>query len=541
MIWIPVLEEKMKHLAKLLLSISLGFLMVMGLLHFLQASTAVAQSVPDQTQVIQAGLEYLQSQQQADGGIVGFSDVSDPDTTARSVLAFITAGKPVSEVTSTEGNSMLDYLDAQAITYTHDTTGTLFPGRAGILLAAVSLSGEDPLAFGGMNLVGELEASFHPDTGAYSTTAKQDFSNGQASDLSQAWAILGLSLAGRTIPDAASQYLIQSQASDGSWGGGDPDTTALAVTAMLANQKVNVQNEVIQNAFGFFHNTQTPSGGWKPSWDTDPLNADSTGWIVQALVSAGEDLRGQSWTKDQINPVDALLSLQKPDGSIGGTYANTYSTAEAIIGLSGMPLSNLGISPASNRAGLAIFSGDNSLFTICVSIPESTITGLDLLQRSGLAIETATNPTQGTAVCKIGNVGDASNNCFGSMPNYWSYWQLGENGWGYSAVGADQSQVVDGGVYAWSWGSGDPPAVLTFQNICEGVAFVLPTATETTIPPTDTPQPTQVPTVVPATVPPLPTATVTTARSGAGSYIVYASILLVLGVLIIYLIRFRSK
>jgi hypothetical protein len=531
----------MKHLSKLLLSLTLSFLIVLGLSYFLQASTAVAQTAPEQSQVIQAGLVYLQSQQQADGGITGFSGVSDPDTTARSVMAFITAGKPVSEVVSTEGNSMLDYLAAQAITYTHDTTGTLFPSRAGILLTAISLSGDDPSAFGGMDLAGELEASFHPDTGAYSTTAKQDFSSGEASDLSQVWAVLGLSLAGHTTPDAAIQDLIQSQAGDGSWGAGDPDTTALGVTALLASRMVNVQNDAIQNALGYFRNTQAPSGGWKPSWDTDPLNADSTGWIVQALVSAGEELRGQSWTKDQTNPVDALLSLQKPDGSIGGTYANTYSTAEAIIGLSGIPLSNLGISPTSHRAGLAVFSGDNSLFTTCVSFTGNTISGLDLLQRSGLVIETATNPTQGTAVCKIGNVGDASNDCFGSMPNYWSYWQLGENGWGYSAVGADQSQVVDGGVYAWNWGTGDPPAILTFQNICEGVAFVLPTATETSIPPTDTPQPTPVPTLVPATLPPQPTATVTPTKTGAGSYIVYASILLVLGVLIIYLIRSRSK
>jgi len=535
------MEENMKHLSKLLLSLSLGFLMVIGLSHFLQASTAKAQSIPDRSQVIQAGLAYLQSQQQADGGIVGFSGVSDPDTTARSVLAFVTAGKPVSEMLSAEGNSMLVYLAAQAITYTHDTTGTLFPGRAGVLLTAVSLSGGDPSAFGGMDLAGDLENSFHPDTGAYSTTAQQELSNGKASDLTQAWAILGLSLAGHSVPDAAIQYLIQSQAMDGSWGPDDPDTTALAVTAVLASRKVDVQSDVIQNALGYFHNTQASSAGWRPSWDTDPLNADSTGWIMQALVSAGEDLRGQNWAKDQTNPVDALLGLHKSDGSIGGTYANTYSTVEAIIGLSEIPLSNLGIFPTSHRAGLAIFSGDNSLFTACVSFTESTITGLDLLQRSGLAIETATNPTQGTAVCKIGKVGNASNDCFGSMPNYWSYWQLGENGWGYSVVGADQSQVGDGGMYAWSWGTGDPPAILTFQNICEGVAFVLPTATQTSLPPTDTPQPTLEPTLIPATMPPQPIATVAPAKTGVGGYIVYASILLVLGGLIIYLIRSRSK
>jgi hypothetical protein len=530
----------MKSLYKSLLSLSLGILMVLGIAHFLQTNPAAAKTVPIQTVVIQAGLAYLQTQQQSDGGIVGFSGVSDPDTTARSVMAFISAGESVSGVVSAEGNSILDYLAAQAITFTHDTTGTLFPGRTGILLAAITLAGGNPSAFGGMNLTGELESSFRPDTWVYSTTAQQDFSSGAASDLSQAWAILGLSLAGQTITDSAPQYLIQSQAADGSWGSGDPDTTALAMTALLASRKIDSQSQTIQNAIKYFHDTQAASGGWKPSWDTDPLNADSTGWILQALVSAGEDLRGQSWMKDQTNPVDALMSLQKPDGSIGGTYANTYSTAEAIIGLSGKPLSNLGVAPVSHRAGLAIFGGDNSLFTTCISFTEDSITSLDLLQRSGLAIETATNPNQGTAVCKIGEEGDPSNDCFGSMPNYWSYW-LNGNGWEYSVIGADQGQVKDGSVNAWSWGTGNPPPLISFQNICEGATYVLPTAEQTIASPTNTSAASPVPTSIPPTLPPQPTPTVTGTQRGVGTYIVYASILIVFGVLIIYLISSRKK
>jgi hypothetical protein len=536
-------ESIMRQKIVLLLPLTSGLLMVTGLLLLFQLGVAKAQGVPDQAGVIEAGLAYLQTQQQADGGITGFSGVSDPDTTARTVVAFITAGKSVRNMASSAGNSMLDYLAAQAISYTHDTTGTLFPGRAGVLITAIKLAGEDPSGFGGMNPAGELEASFHPDTGAYSTTAKSDFTSGAASDLSQAWAILGLSLTGRTIPEPATNYLMQTQAGDGSWGAGDPDTTALAVTALITSGKVTNQSEAIQKAIQYFHATQAPSGGWKPSWDTDPLNADSTGWILEALVSAGEDVRGQSWNAQQANPLDALMSLQKPDGSIGGTYANSYSTAEAIIGLSGIPLSNLGIAPVNHRAGLVIYYGNDSLFTTCVSFTESTISGLQLLERSGLAIQTATNPTQGTAVCKIGEVGSPSSDCFGSMPNYWSLWQMGANGWDYSVKGADQAQVMDGGVNAWSWGTGNPPALITFQNTCEDVAFVLPTSTQTSAPATGTPEPTVPAIIVSSTLPPIatPTPTPTGTQNSPGSYIVYASILLVLGLLIIYLIHSRRK
>ena len=525
----------------LLFVIIFSLMLVSGLLLLLQSTPALARSTNPQALVISNGLAYLQTQQQADGGILGFSESSDPDTTSRALLAFVLAGQQVSGVASIDGKSMLDYMVTQAITFTHDTTGTLFPGRAGILLSASTLADENPADFGGMDLAGELEASFQPDTGAYSTTAQQDFSSGQASDLNQAWAILGLSLAGKRIPEGASQYLLQSQASDGSWGSGDPDTTALAVTALLTSKQVNPQDQVIQKALQYFHATQLPNGGWRPAWDTDPLNADSTGWILQALVTAEEDPTGQDWRNEQGDPIQALISLQKPDGSIGGTYANRYSTAEAIIGLAGVPLSSFNPTPVSHQAGVAVFSGEGSVYTACVSFEEDSISGLDLLERSGLSIEAATNPNQGTAVCMVNGVGCPSNDCFCKMPDYWSYWQANDSGWAYSATGSDQSQVVDGEVNAWSWGVGDPPALISFQNICEGVPFVLPTASLTTTPPTDTPQPAQAIPSTQATVTSQPAPQAVEAEKGPGAYIVYGSILIVLGLLIIFLIRSRRK
>ncbi|NJD60412.1 MAG: hypothetical protein C3F13_09220 [Anaerolineales bacterium] len=531
----------MKKFLKLSLSLIAGFLLVAGVICLVQVKLGFAQVAPSQTDVIQAGLTYLQSQQQSDGGITGFSEVSDPDTTARSVMAFIAARQTLTDVLSTDSLSMLDYLANQAISYTHDITGSLFPGRAGVLLTAVSLAGGDPSDFGGMDLAGELEANYHSDAGTYSTDAKGGFSSGEASDLSQAWSILGLSLAGRTTPATATDYLIRSQAVDGSWGAGDPDTTALAVTALLASRNLDSQADAIQKAIAYFHASQAPSGGWKPAWDTDPLNADSTGWIIQALVTAGEDVRGQSWSMQQANPLDALLSLHKPDGSIGGSYANTYSTAEAIIGLSGIPLSNLVAAPVPHRAGLVIYYSDSSLYTTCISFTETTITGLDLLIRSGLPVETATNPNQGTAVCKIGEVGNASSDCFGSMPDYWSYWQLATNGWDYAVSGADQSQVQDGAINAWSWGTGNPPPVLTFQNICEGVPYVLPPSTQTVVPATDTSEPQMNVTEALATLTPVATEAPPPSPAVPVNYIIYAVILLGLGLLILFLIRRGGK
>ncbi len=532
----------MRRSVKILSILFLGVSMIAGVILLFSSGASAARAGADPATVIQKGLANLKAQQQKDGGMTGFSGTSDPDTTARAVMAFATAKVALSDITSTEEASMVDYLAAQAITFTHDTTGTLFPGRAGELLAAVSAAGGDPSSFGGMNLAGELEGSYHADSGAYSTAAKSQFSSGEASDLSQAWAILGLSLAGKKIPEAATQHLVSSQAADGSWGSGDPDTTALAVTALLASNNLTNQSEAIVKAIQYFHGAQLPNGGWRPSWDTEPLNADSTGWIIQALVAAGEDLRGQSWMLDGANPLDALMSLQKEDGSIGGSYANAYSTAEAILGLSGIPLENVGIAAAINQAGLVVYYGGDQIYTTCVSFTQTSISGLDLLKASGLAVQSATNPSQGTAVCKIGEVGSPSSECFGSMPNYWSYWVMGANGWEYSASGAEQTQVTNGNVNGWSWGEGSPPPSITFQNTCQGVAFVLPTSTETPIAATVTPEATStVSAATPTGLAQQPTPTASGSQTSMQTYIIYGAILLVLAVVILVLFRSRSR
>jgi hypothetical protein len=491
----------------------LSIVLFASLLLCLNTQPASAQSVPpppDTSSVIAAATAYLKTQQQPDGGILGFSGVSDPDTTARAVLGWLAANQPLDELVSGEGKTTLDYLSSQAILYTHDITGTLFPGRAGLLLAAVSVAGQDVTSFGGVNLASELEATFQPASGAYSTTASAEFSSGAASDLGQAWAILGLSLAGQPVPLGAAQYLVNTQAADGSWGFGDPDTTALAVTALLASGKLAPEDPAIQNALGFFHTTQLPNGGWRPSWDTDALNADSTGWIIQALTSASQTPLEAGWAAAEGEPVGGLAGMQKPDGSIGGTYANPYSTAEALIGLGQQSLSALGRSSGTNHAGLVVQFGDGSLFAACIGFDEATISGFDLLQRSGLPLETITDPSLGSAVCKIGSEGCSAEDCFCNMPNYWSYWQPAEGSWGYSAIGMQQSQVVAGAVDAWSWGEGAAPAVYTFEQLCTpGQANLAPSASASSMPVGAAAYPEPVQPTQPAVVYPEPAATAT--------------------------------
>jgi hypothetical protein len=421
-------------------------------------------AVQAQSDLVPAAVAYLQANQQADGGITGFSGTSDADTTARAVLGLAATGQSLEGLVSTGGQTMLDYLESQAVTYTHDEAGALFPGRAGLLLAAVAVAGGQPQQFGGMDLLSELEASFHWSTGEFSTAASGGYSSGAASDLSQAWAVLGLSLAGQPVPALAAGYLLGTQAEDGSWGSMDPDTTALAVIALLASKQVLPADPAVTNALIFFHRTQLANGGWRPSWDTDPLNADSTAWILQALYAAGEDLT--AWAATEGDPLSALAGLQKPDGSIGGTYANTYSTAEALLGLAESPLTELAQPWQPNRAGLVVQTVEGQVRTVCVRFAEDSLSGFDLLAISGLAVDSVTDPGLGTAVCGIEGAGCPASDCFCAMPNYWSYWQLGSDGWAYAAAGAGQSVVTHGSMEAWSWGEGIAPPFYSFQEVC---------------------------------------------------------------------------
>lgn len=426
-----------------------------------------AQTEVDPPQVIASAVAYLKAQQQPDGGILGFAGISDPDTTARTLLALAVNQVSLSDFTSADGQTLVDYLASQADAYVLDPNGLLFPGRAGLLLTAVVIADQDIHDFAGLDLVAELSASYQPDTGAYATAAALDYSSGAASDLNQAWAILGLSMAGQAIPAQATFYLADSQADDGSWGNGDLDTTALVVNALLASRNVLLDDPMIINALSYFKATQLPNGGWRPSWDQDPLNADTTGWVILALAAASQDPLEETWATAEGHPFTALYSLVKEDGSIGGTYVNAYSTADALIGLGFTPFPALGMQPVYQRAALVVQNADGTLFTACVAFSEESLSGFELLNRAGLEVASVTNPSLGTAVCGIAGEGCPSSDCFCGMPSYWSYWHLADQDWAYAVSGSEQAAVIDGSVEGWSWGEGTPPALLTFTQVCQ--------------------------------------------------------------------------
>ncbi|MBW6472851.1 MAG: terpene cyclase/mutase family protein [Anaerolineaceae bacterium] len=409
-------------------------------------------------------IEYLKSQQQTDGGFPGLSEVSDPGTTARALIAFHAIGIDPQQFVSSEGLTPIDYLLDTYQGYIYDDNQLLFPGNAGLILAALSFSQSAP----------EDLPAFILDTlqedGSFSTEAAKDWNSGLATDLSQALAILGLAAHGDPIPAVAVDYLLVKQLQDGTWDNGfgsDPDTTALVVVALLASGQVDQEHDVIQAALQYFKDTQLENAAWRPMWDSSMINVDTTGWITLALVSAGEDL--VNWRVDNNSPRDALHSAIQEDGSIGVGFINVYSTVEALLGFSQGPL----VEPLTpqvetiNKAGLAVTLPDGNTILRCVEFSGESISGFEFLESSGLVLETVFDPAMGNAVCGIEGQGCESDNCFCGMPNYWSYWHLDPQGeeWAYSMVGANTHEVTAGSVDGWSWGE-EPPTLVSYDNIC---------------------------------------------------------------------------
>jgi hypothetical protein len=159
-----------------------------------------------------------------------------------------------------------------------------------------------------------------------------------------AWGILGTAALSQTIPATAVDALAAQQQETGGWEwqagfGADTNTTALAVQALIAAGG-DPADPAIGAALAFLKGAQQPDGGfvYDPTTQEYGSDANSTAYVVQALVAAGEDPASERWTVAGATPYDYLLSLQQPDGSFvwqAGTPANLVTTAQVVPALLG--------------------------------------------------------------------------------------------------------------------------------------------------------------------------------------------------------------
>ncbi len=158
-----------------------------------------------------------------------------------------------------------------------------------------------------------------------------------------------------------------------------------------------------------------------------------------------------------------------------------------------------------NQAGLVIVQSDGRVVTRCVSFSDPQISGLALLERSGLSFSSDAGPV-GARICSINGDGCPTSDCWcqckGLPCAYWNYYARNADGsWAYAGIGAAIRQLGNGDVDGWVWGDGSIlPPVMSFEAICSA-------APASTVQPAPPPTATITPEVVVSTPTPLPTAT----------------------------------
>ncbi len=175
-------------------------------------------------------------------------------------------------------------------------------------------------------------AYYSATTGAFATDAAP-----------HALAMLGVAALGETIPPSATAYLLAQQQPDGGWEWGigwdtDTNSTALALQALIAAGE-SVTSTAIISGLQYLEAAQNTDGGFPYSptsqWGTDS-DTNSTAYVLQALLAAGEDPLSGTWVISETNPVAFLLGMQLADGSFEwqpGLGANQGATQQAITAL----------------------------------------------------------------------------------------------------------------------------------------------------------------------------------------------------------------
>jgi hypothetical protein len=276
---------------------------------------AVAFAALPATDAVVKGAAFIKTVQRPDG-----SYAESPGQSIDAIIAVRAAGyDPRLDLQG--GKSPVDWLVAAAPSVTS-------PASAAKAALGAKALGLDPKNVGGTNLIAVAAAGYDATTGAYADNA-----------FSQSIAILGLACTGNPVGAKAADNLKASAVEGGGWGFGgfaDPDTTAIAIQALLA-AGVPKTDAKVAAGLAWLRANQGSDGGW--GYDPSASNTSSTAFAIQALLALGEDPESATYTKNGVTPVQYLLSQQLPDGSFVG-YDPAFAANQVVPALAGRTFCN---------------------------------------------------------------------------------------------------------------------------------------------------------------------------------------------------------
>jgi prenyltransferase beta subunit len=322
-----------------------------------------------------AAAAYLTGQL-VDGTHLNFADGSTPNYGGTADLAMALAAAGGQDATLVK---VVTYLRAHVADYADPAGATAsFPGpysgSAAKLALLAEITGQDPSAFGGFDLVAAL--TDHVCTAADATgscTAAGDFYQA-FSGVSQALGVLALARADRTPPAAAVTRLEQLQCPDGGFSSdliapgadctSDVDTTGYAVQALT---QVPDASNAVSKAMSYLLAAQQSDGGYLGAAGE---NSNSTALAAQGLMAApaastlrtARSATARARATAAATPSDAvtvavawLAARQNADGGLSILAAGASdpsATAQALVPLAGKTQADL-----NNPITLAPFTG----------------------------------------------------------------------------------------------------------------------------------------------------------------------------------------
>ncbi len=227
------------------------------------------------------------------------------------------------------GRSALEALAALAPTYVYSDAG-----QAGKVGRAVALAGGNPRAFGGLDLIGVIEAAYNPTTGRYHPSLLYRHT----------LAVEALLRAGVAVPPVALAALQTAQVADGGWfwafdaTQSDVDTTGRVMSLLAGQFGVNAPT-AFGHAADYLATMQASAGGWAVGYLPGSPNANSTALAVGGLRAAGFDPQAARFQKNGQGALDQLLAFQEANGAFvyiaeaGKEESRIMATLDALAAL----------------------------------------------------------------------------------------------------------------------------------------------------------------------------------------------------------------
>jgi len=302
--------------------------LVISLLMLFNCSIPAAAS-PEQ-QNIQKAVSYLHSVQNDDGGFPYRAGKSSTQSvTCWVIMALASAGEDISSSKWAPGGANpLDFIK----NCENELSNTCDYARTLLALTAA----QQGTVYRGEDLALTLK-SFQQEDGQFARISEGE--NGFIN--SHMWTIIALDSAGQEIPDKdkAREWLINRQNADGGYGwysgiSSDADDTAVALQALYILGE-EARSEVIMNALAYLKTCQQEDGGFSSGYLAgNESNASSDAWVIQGLLSSGQNPEGELWSINHNNAVSHLLELQDSSGFFNwmqGTASSVVQTTAASL------------------------------------------------------------------------------------------------------------------------------------------------------------------------------------------------------------------